>query len=311
MKNFRKIFGDFQKYFYGTDEFSFLPSRDSFHYPIDLSFTLEDIPFYYHPVDDYGIPYKVYASVGEQYNPTRVAAYGLSNYNLFADSGDEVAKNLVLKVADWFLGKENARYEYNFDWQDLKAPWISCMAQGEAASILVRAFILTNDSAYLNHAKKSLAPFFEEVPHGGVRSYLADNSVFLEEYPSSRPGHVLNGFLYSIIGLEEYCRVSKDEDALTLFDELVKSLVDNIHLWSANSWSLYEIREPSAKMANYCTPSYHNLQISQLKWVLEHRASDKLGEIVEEWERGLQSFPVRMYAMLGKVVYRLNNRAQR
>lgn len=311
MKNSKKIAGDFRKYFHGTDEFSFLRSRSSFQYPVDLYFTLEDIPFYYHPLDDQGIPYKVYISVGDQYNPTRVAAYALAHYNLFADSGDYVAKDVVLRIADWFLQKENARYEYNFDWQDLKAPWISCMAQGEAASVLVRAFIITNDSAYLNHARKSLAPFFVDIAQGGVRSYLPDNSVFLEEYPSQKPGHVLNGFLYSIIGLKEYCDISKDEDALSLFNELANSLSCNIYLWSASSWSLYEVRECSKKIANYCTPSYHNLQISQLKWVLEHYPSDNLKEVIGIWEHGLKSFPVRMNAMLGKVLYRLMNRAQR
>lgn len=311
MKNYKKIYSDFQKYFFGTDEFSFLPYCDGFCYPVDLSFTLEDISFYYKPFDKNGIPYKVYSSVGEQYNPTRVAAYGLSHYNLFISSGEESAKYVVLKVADWFLGKQDARYEYKFNWQDLKSPWISCMAQGEAASLLVRAFVLTNDTAYLDHARKSLAPFFVDVSRGGVRSYLADNSVFLEEYPSAKPSHVLNGFLYSLIGLAEYNRFSEDEDTSRLFEQLLDTLIANIRLWSSDCWSLYEVNEVYLKSANFCTPSYHNLQISQLKWVLEHRPSNELREVVELWQRGLDSFPVRMNAMLGKVLFRLKNRAQR
>ncbi|MCW4152621.1 D-glucuronyl C5-epimerase family protein [Halomonas sp. 18H] len=311
MKNFNKIVNDFRKYFVSTEEFSFLPSNNLFLYPIDLSFTLDDAPFYYHPLDSKGIPYKVYSSVGEQYNPTRVAAYGLANYNLFIESGDKIARDVFLKVANWFLAKHDARYEYKFDWLDLKSPWISCMAQGEAASVLVRAYIVTHDDKYLRHAKKSLSPFLVDISEGGVRSYLPDGSVFLEEYPSERPTHVLNGFLYSLIGLGEYCHVSDDEHSSVLFFDLIESLVNNIHLWSSGYWSLYEVPQPSQRINNYCTPSYHNLQISQLKWVLENTSSNNIDKIMNAWEVGLDSFPVRMQAMVGKVIYRLRNKAQR
>jgi len=310
MKNYKKIYWDVKKYCIGTNEFSYLPSDKLFFYPIDLEFTLEDEEFYYAPKDNTGIPCKMYASVGLQYNPTRVAAYGLANFNLFLNTGDEDLKVKFLKCADWFLSVKSARYEYHFDWGDLKVPWISCMAQGEAASVLIRAYQVTDNIIYLKHAKKSLDPFFYKVLSGGVQSELLDGSVFLEEYPSQKPSHALNGFLYALIGLGEFCNISKKEKHKSLFLALVTSLEKQINLWSTGSWSLYEVVETS-KIKNYCTPSYHNLQISQLKWLYAQHPSSSIQKTIFHWEKGRNTLFIRLKAMGGKILFRLIYQAQR
>lgn len=310
MKISKKIVRDLQKYLLGTDEFSFISDMDSGFYPISLSFTLEDFDFYYKPIDGNGVPYKIYESVGKQYNPTRVAAYALSNYNEFLSIGSTECREIFLKCANWFLGFGDARYEYQFDWNDLKAPWISCMAQGEAASVLVRAYRTTNNIAYLDHAEKSLRPFFFSIPEGGVQSKLDDGSLFLEEYPSRKPTHVMNGFLYAMIGLAEFCDARESNKHISLYMKLIETLNGNVRLWCNGRWSLYEDPAVAGGM-NFCTPSYHNLHISQLAWVCARNEMPELRRVVSSWERGLNSLPIRMRALFGKVLFRLLNRAQR
>ena len=184
------------------------------------------------------------------------------------------------------------------------------MAQGEAASVLVRAYRVTNNSTYLDHAERSLRPFFCSIPDGGVQSKFDNGSVFLEEYPSSKPTHVMNGFLYALVGLSEFCDVRESEKHFSLYKELVETLKNNIGLWCNGSWSLYEDPALAGGM-NSCTPSYHNLHISQLKWVCKRTEVPELCRVVSSWERGLNSFPVRMRALWGKVLFRLKNQAQR
>lgn len=310
MRSFNKIYQDVEKYFTGTRDFSYLDSFKSGCYPIDLAFTLENETFYFTPKDRDGIPYKVYASVGEQYNPTRVAAYGLAHFNRYVLHGDEESKEKFLKCASWFLSNTQARYQYHFDWIDLKAPWISCMAQGEAASVLIRAYKLTGENKYLVQAEKSLAPLFLPIIDGGVRSVLPDGSIFVEEYPSAKPTHVLNGFLYALIGLGEYTDATGSQVHQELFDNLVRSLCKNIDIWCYAHWSLYEDRG-KANGLNFCTPSYHNLQITQLKWLSKRVYSPDIQHVIENWEKGLSSFFMRVFSLFGKVYFRIKNKAQR
>lgn len=310
MRVFNKIYRDVEKYFTGTSEFSYLDSFKSGCYPIDLAFTLENKTFYYTPKDQDGIPYKVYASVGEQYNPTRVAAYGLAHFNRYVLHADEESKEKFLKCANWFLSNTQARHEYHFDWGDLKAPWISCMAQGESASVLVRAYRLSGKQSYLDHAEKSLDPFFNVIEEGGVQSRLSDGSIFVEEYPLAKPTHVLNGFLYALIGLREYADATGSQSHQELFDNLVRSLCKNIDIWCYAHWSLYEDRG-KANGLNFCTPSYHNLQITQLKWLNKRVNSPDIQQVIENWEKSLSSFFMRVFSLFGKVYFRLKNKAQR
>lgn len=307
----KKIIQDVFKYILGTTDFSLVvQSNSGFLYPICLSFTLEDSEFYYSLLDDDGIPYRFYQSVGEQYNPTRIAAYGLAHFNRYLDKGSDADKEIFMKCANWFLDVDNARYEYNFDWEQLKHPWISCMAQGEAASVLIRAYKLTGGNKYLVQAEKSLAPLFLPIIDGGVQSVLPDGSIFVEEYPSDMPTHVLNGFLYALIGLGEYADATDSQSHQKLFDNLVRSLCKNIDIWCYAHWSLYEDRG-KANGLNFCTPSYHNLQITQLKWLNKRVNSPDIQQVIENWEKGLSSFFMRVFSLFGKVYFRLRNKAQR
>ena len=310
MKNFKKVYFDLQKYFLGTKEFSLFDPTFNDCYPIDLEFTLEKESFYYSPKDVDGIPCKVYTSVGEHYNPTRIAAYGLANFNRYLLENKKESKEKFIKCANWFLSKKSAKYEYLFNWGPLKSPWISCMSQGEAASVLVRAYILTKKISYLSHAEKSLEPFFYSIASGGVQSTLNDGSIFLEEYPSKWPSHVLNGFMYALIGLSDYIDISKSKKHQLLFDKLIFSLDKNIHLWVHGKWTLYD--DPSCSGGkNFCTPSYHNLQITQLTWLANRTNSIKIKVFTNSLKNGLSSLSTRLFALVGKIYYRLRFKAQR
>lgn len=305
-----KIFGDIKKCFFGTSEFSYVRCSNNILYPIDLSFTLEDEEFYYTHKDDDGVPVKHYTSVGMQYNPTRVAAYGLAHFNRYTISKSVHSEKIFLKCADWFLFNEQARYFYNFDWQSLKAPWISCMSQGEAASLLIRGYLKSNSKIYLDHAELSLEPFFLPIDQGGVSSRLSDGSLFLEEYPSSNPVHVLNGFLYALIGLHEFAKISGSKRHLDLYKILVCSLQDNIGNWDSGKWSFYEDPNVSG-MSNWCTPSYHNLQISQLIWLNEQTPSEHIAKTINRWIQGRDSLAIRLRALVQKSIFRSFHKAQR
>ena len=91
------------------------------------------------------------------------------------------------------------------------------MAQGHALSVLSRAFHVTGDEEYLNAAVKGLHIFekvsseekklsLQPVSEGGVRADLF-GSPWFEEYPTQPSTFVLNGFIYSLIGLYDLSQV--------------------------------------------------------------------------------------------------------
>jgi len=185
------------------------------------------------------------------------------------------------------------------------------MAQGEAASVLVRAYQLTNDMRFLEKARLALEPFLRSISLGGVQSQIDGEWLFLEEYPTLNPEHVLNGFLYALIGLIEYCeQVPSDEELIALRDLLAQSLVQNIDKWGAKNWSYYQI-PADKKCINSCTPKYHNIQISQLTYVVSKLKLEGLTCVIERWSLGAESLSTRLYALFCKVEFRLKNRAQR
>jgi hypothetical protein len=95
----------------------------------------------------------------------------------------------------------------------MHAPWISAMAQGQAMSVLVRAYSQTHDRAQLDAAVRALGPFASTVDAGGVTDDW-DGATWYEEYPVADPQHVLNGFEFTLLGLHDLAPYSTTADDL-------------------------------------------------------------------------------------------------
>jgi heparosan-N-sulfate-glucuronate 5-epimerase len=303
---------DVAYYVSGDAEFELNESSlRSWAYPVSLDFTLEREARFYSPKDAAGLPLRVYKSVGRQYNPTRIAGYGLAHFNRYLASSWSESREPFMKAADWFAAAGDGRWSYHFDWNDLNAPWISCMAQGQGISVLARAYHLTGEAKYLESARMALTPLRRPLSMGGVRSRLDDASEFLEEYPSSAPVHVLNGFLFALIGIYDLMRLDPASGRSAGFDELVQSLESNIGRWDLGYWSAYDVSTAALGIRNATTMAYHRLHITQLRFLgtMLHRAV--LRDTADRWEARSQSVAHRLHALAAKVFYRSLVRAQR
>jgi len=117
---------------------------------------------------------------------------------------------------------------YNFPWSSFKphkVPWPSAMAQGFAMSALCRAYEVEPKPEYLAAAKACMAIFDVDVMDGGVLSHDKQGNVYYEEYAiPTKSFHVLNGFIYCLLGLYDLHRATGDAKAKALFDEGIKTL---------------------------------------------------------------------------------------
>ncbi|VDK85514.1 unnamed protein product [Litomosoides sigmodontis] len=169
----------------------------------------------------------------------------------------------------------------------LPAGWHSAMAQGHALSVLTRAYIVTNDEKYLQVAKRALYLFKAEAAKGGVLNELFGHPWF-EEYPTTPGTFVLNGFLYSLIGLYDFSQVSNSQnaenDSTTLFSVGLESLRIFLPLFDSGSGTFYDLRHLGVKMApNLARWDYHSVHIYLLKWLYIITKDEFLNETANRW----------------------------
>ena len=308
----RKHLRDVVEYFRGTASYQL--NREAIEgtsYFLDLEFTLEDEAAYYMPKDDAGLPMRRYRTVGLQYNPTRIAAFALAHYNRFLRTNDASSREAFLRAAGWFAASKDAIWYYRFDWNELRGPWISCMAQGEGISVLVRAFRLTSEDRYLDCASKALVPLANYIGEGGVRSRIDGDWDFLEEFPTSDPVHVLNGSLYALIGVHDLMRIDSEAGRRVRFPDLIRSLEANLGRWDLGYWSAYDLASEESAPRNAATAAYHRLHITQLTYLGEVLGNSAFLSKARQWGLRSESLASRLRAMASKITYRTIHPAQR
>ncbi len=309
----QKVFNDIIASLSGRRDFLLADIElDSWLYPISLDFTLQKEAFYYPDKDAEGVPVRVYQSVGRQYNPTRIAGYGLAHWNLYRQTGQKDHCQTFIKIAEWFSRSKDSVWYYHFDWGELTAPWVSCMAQGQGISVLVRMHVLTGDDRYLEQAQRALAPFERPIDQGGVQSTLGDGDIFWEEYPSARPQHALNGYLFAVIGMIELQQVLALPLLARLLNTARNTLEHHLQRWDLGYWSAYDLaNEQGTGPRNVCTTAYHSLHSSQTAFIGRRFGSAVINDMAAHWLTHLGSFSSRLRALLGKMRYRIYDPPQR
>jgi heparosan-N-sulfate-glucuronate 5-epimerase len=308
----KKITYDIGAAFFGSKEFPYDPrSVKADAYPINYEFALVNSAKFYPDFDNDGIPVANYLNAGFQYNPTRIASYALAHYSRYQFDDKPESKSVFLNTANWFLNEKNARFEYKYNYDQLKAPWISCMAQGQGISVLVRAYKLTNDEKYLKQAILAAQPFGISVKKGGLRSFREGLGYFLEEFPfPNRPWTVLNGFLYAIIGIIELQNHYPEIDNEVGLQKLITSAAKG-HLWTHKDWTCYDLQNIGTTKRNAATVNYHRVHIAQYQYLAN--LFPKLGFDVYAnlWTKQYNSLIKRTNALKNKIIFRTKNPANR
>lgn len=244
------------------------------------------------PFDRTGIPLLDYkGAIGLQHNPIAIAQWGLGNYNLSCRSSAPSHCQNFRKAADWLcrnleLNRFGVRvWHHNFDWdyrEKLKAPWYSGLAQGQGISLLVRAYRATGNGDYLDAAERAFTSFLLPVDQGGVQYLDHEGDLWLEEYITSEPTHILNGFMWSLWGVYDYYLATSDVQAHELFYRCAQTLVRNLDRYDLGYWSLYELSRTRLKMV--ASPFYHRLHAVQLRVTSRLTGVSRLARAADRWE---------------------------
>lgn len=228
------------------------------------------------------------------YNPVTISQFALKNYNLFTEGNDPERRDLFLKLSRKLLRMAERGVSGSWVWY-YKIPipfyvvdplWISGMAQGEALSVLLRAYLMTEEDSFIKVAKGAMRSFNLRIDEGGVASTFPDGSLVFEEIPSYPPSCILNGFIFALFGIYDYWRVTGDERVHCLFKEAVRSLKGNLFRYDTGYWSLYDLWQPQ-RVASY---QYHSLHIEQLQTLHRLSGEDQFRRFAEKMARYRKEF---------------------
>lgn len=236
-----------------------------------------------------------------------VAQYGLGCYERWLAGDSEDWLRCALNTATFLVNRQEPDgawlhpkpFPHTFA---LRAPWVCAMAQGEAASLLVRVYLETGEEAYADAARRAVAPLTRPTAEGGVCADLGDG-LWPEEFPATPPALVLNGAIFAWWGLHDVGVGLDDESATEAFEAGVDTLARHLHRFDTGSWSLYCLRRfPVAPVAS---SFYHQLHIDQLAAMNLLSPRSELEAIRERWIGYRQSAARRWDATARKVIFRL------
>lgn len=156
--------------------------------------------------------------------------------NLTLSSSEHIQQ--FYDAAEWFIKNQNqstggwsipVRRKLSSGFEDLQPGWLSAMSQGHGISLLSRAYYHSGgNKKYLRAAVNALKPFKVSSSQGGVLAKFMGKLNWYEEYPTTPSSYVLNGFIYSLLGLYDLKQISPKtkggREAAQLFETGLESL---------------------------------------------------------------------------------------
>jgi hypothetical protein len=173
-------------------------------------------------------------------------------------------------------------WEYYFNFDGGRPPWVSAMAQGTAIEALTRAYKAFQDPSYLTIAAQAL-PLFSIAPPVGVRLGTPRGARYLQYSFSSTS--IINAFLQSLIGLYDYAHASGNPVAQRLFDAGNAEALAEVPHFNTGAWSLYQPGQED-------TLSYHQLVTGFLQELCSRTDSSVYCTTANAFEKDLTTPPV-------------------
>jgi heparosan-N-sulfate-glucuronate 5-epimerase len=239
------------------------------------------------------------------------AQWGLGCYERYLRGEGGAWLTAAIDTADHLLSEQERGGAQDGGWPHRKAkahsyrllpPWLSAMAQGEGASLLVRAHAATNDDRFADGARRALRPLAVPTAEGGVRARLGAG-FFPQEYPTDPPSHVLNGGIFALWGYRDVALALGDEEAHREFEHGVNTLAQNVGRWDTGSWSRYDLFPH--RVDNVSSSAYHVLHINQLLAMQLIAPRPELAAAAERFEAYRRSRLNRMRAFGRKALFRV------
>ena len=259
--------------------------------------------------DDKGIPLVQYHD-GLKYVPTTAFHWGLVSISKWITTGNQSNFDNAMEIAIWAVENQSETggwgwfFNHSFhggDLGEMYSGWYGGMTQGLAMSFLTRMYVETGNQTFKDAALNATQLLSIPVDEGGVlRTY--NGQPWYEEYPTPDAGSfVLNGYIYTLIGLHDLWTVFNSTEAGELYQNGTDSLYAMIGLFDLGCASSYDLVHHSVPgtAPNIAREGYHSLHITLLSvmnvfenggfQVLEERWIDYAGDVCFSSPNGANS----------------------
>ena len=206
--------------------------------------------------------------------------------------------------AEWLRAQlePDGGLQYRFDMPhtyEISAPWTSSMAQGEAASVFVRAALLDDAGGFGEAARRAVRPLLDPASPLVVAT---EEGPVLQEYPTTPASHVLNGWIFALWGLHDVG--ADDAAAAKAFSRGVETLARRVGLYEVGGgWSRYDLYPHRLK--HVASPFYHRLHVSLLEATAKLSGDDRLGAVAHRWAAAEKRPATVGMAVARKVAFRV------
>lgn len=231
------------------------------------------------------------------YFPVAIFQYGLGAYDLFLISKEPQYRRKFQQCVEWTVNNIDKYGRWNnFFFYSPENPY-GAMAQGEGASLLIRAYVDSGNHVYLDLAKKALDFMLLPLEDGGTTKY-SQSEAYLMEYTFK--GMVLNGAIFAWWGLYDYVLITKDKGGYKeALEKILNSLIKILPRFKNTYWSMYSLDGLIA------SPFYHNLHIAQMEAMYELTRKDIFKECAEKWKKDQKNPLCYSIAFIKKAIQKL------
>jgi glycosyltransferase involved in cell wall biosynthesis len=181
----------------------------------------------------------------EEYQPATRMRHALAHWDRFLAINEGYDRQAFLDQAYWLLDHQQSAGDQVGGWPISPAvsevspcgPYLSASIQGHGLSILVRAYQLTGDGAWLDGARRVVRSFEEDIFDGGVCAPVGSDGIFFEEVTVYPAAHSLTGCLSALLALYEYVAVANDVHIAQLIDRGLNTLHGLLCEFDSGFWT--------------------------------------------------------------------------
>lgn len=208
------------------------------------------------------------------YFPVAIFQYGLGAYDLYLLTNDSAYLKKFWQTIEWTVRQQEESGAWNNFFYIFPDSPYGAMAQGEGASLLLRAYSLEGDSLYLVRAKRAIDFMLKPISEGGT-TYDDIMGLVLHEYTHLAP--VFNGWVFAWFGLYDICKVTDDPKYHNALAESLSALKDYMPRFDSSFWSYYDT---SGRIAS---PFYHKLHIALTAALFDITEDELFAHYYKKW----------------------------
>jgi hypothetical protein len=179
----------------------------------------------------------------------------------------------------------------------IEPPTYSGLAQGQIASVFVRAYQLTGDPRHSEIASSAIEPLLDG--HSDLVSETPLGPI-VEEGQSHPPSHILNGWIYALWGLRDVHVAFGHRRAGDMWSASTGCLRAMVPRYDVGWWTKYSLY-PHV-LADLAKPFYHRLHIDQMEIMYRLTGFSEFASAARRW-RAYDNAIHRSAAILQKVLF--------